>query len=168
MKRVRSEKALPAVLLLVAFVGATAISVRVPGAHAQRSDPDNKPALEFTVKRGGEETKVSMYYGSGVYKFTATDTTGTRDVNPLRPGTQLTAACDAKQQICKRVKIEGGGTIKICVCKAKEGTTALLLPAVQKVREAAGGGGGGGGGGCTTEKPCCYEDQKLQMSICYP
>ena len=63
---------------------------------------------------------------------TATDSAGTRSFKRLD---KLTIPCKDEQKECKTVETEGGILIGVCYCKNTQ--TALLLPAVQKVRAAA-------------------------------
>lgn len=133
------------------------------GAMAQTSTQQGT-LVEFSARQGEARTKVAMEVERGkVIKVSATDADGTRNVPRLKPDAKLTLPCAEAEKSCESIRVLNGPTVNVCVCKAQ---TALLLPAVQKVREAA--GGGGGGGACTASSPCCYEDHKLQMSICYP
>lgn len=150
-------------LVLTAGLGFAVGSNMPVGALAQTS-PQQVTHVEFGARQGEARTKISMDVQSGqVIKLTATDADGTRQVPLLKPDDKLALPCAGTEQTCEVIRVLNGPAVKVCACQAQ---TALLLPAVQKVREAA--GGGGGGSLCTTEKPCCYEDHKLQMSICYP
>lgn len=163
-----------------ALVVAAAALVASFVSAAQTPQPRNRkarPGFEFSAKRGDVETKIRMYFERGVLKkITATDAGGTRTLKTVKPGGRLAQPCAAAERTCETFKLEGGGTYKACACKSEE-LMALLVPAPQWIREAAGDIGGGGGGGgdgggggafCTPQKPCCYEDEKLQMSICHP
>ena len=165
-----------AALALAAAVAASLAATAQTGRQPRRGR-DAEPGYEFTARRGDEETKIRMYFrggaSGGIWKVTATDAAGTRTLKAVKPGGRLAQPCDATQRTCETIRLEGGRSYKVCSCKS-ETAVALLLPAVQSIREAAGGGGGGGGGGdgggplCSAQKPCCYEDEKLQMSICHP
>lgn len=141
----------------------------LPGAAARTSTQTAQATtVEFVATQGDKRTNIKIEVERGqVVKMTATDADGTRNVPRLRPDARLTLPCAETEKKCEAIKVLNGPTLKVCVCNTSQ--TALLLPAVQKVREIASGGGGGGGGiSCTVANPCCWEDQKLQMSVCYP
>ncbi len=108
--------------------------------------------------------------------MTATDSAGTRGFKPIDT---LAVPCAEEEKECKTVELENGTLVGVCHCKATQ--TALLLPAVQKVREAAArtqsGPSGGphvkvfsGTTGAAAEggagKPACWADEKLKLGIC--
>lgn len=135
------------------------------GASAQTTQ-GQATTVEFVATQGETRTNIKIEVERGqIVKMTATDADGTRNVPRVRAGEKLTMPCAEADKKCELIKVENGPTLKVCVCKTSQ--TALLLPAIQKVREAA-GSGGGGGSSCTVANPCCYEDHKLQMSVCYP
>lgn len=147
-----------------------------PGVGLTKVGPGTL-ALNYIVRRDDGETKVeARVEGGALKKVTATDAAGTRTLKPVKPGGRLAEPCDATGQAVRSLTLEDGLVVKIGVCKTR--LVALLLPAVQKVREAAarsqsGGSSTGaanrvsGGASCTAEKPCCFEDEKLGMHVCW-
>ena len=130
-------------------------------AFSQTRSTNEPPAIEFTVKKGDAETKVKMFVERGVItRVVATNAAGSRTIPRARAGAKIALPCSDENKICETITLESGKVIKVCICK--QDATALLLPAVQKVRDFA------GGGACTAAHPCCWEDHELQMSICYP
>jgi hypothetical protein len=130
----------------------------IPAQNGARDEPT---AIEFTVKRGNARTRVKMFVERGVItRVVATNAAGSRTIPLAKAGTKIALACE-ENKICQTIRLESGQTIKVCICK--QDGTALLVPAVQKVREI-----GSGGSRCTEPNPCCWEDHDLQMSICHP
>jgi hypothetical protein len=129
--------------------------------------------LNYVVKRDDGETKVEVLFERGALKkATATDAAGTRTLKPVKPGARLAEPCGAEGQTVKSLTLEDGLVVKVGVCKTR--LQGLLLPAVQKVREAAARSKSGssnkrvsGGASCTEEKPCCFKDEKLGMHVCW-
>jgi hypothetical protein len=134
-------------------------------------------ALNYVVRRDDGETKVEAQVERGALKkVTATDAAGMRTLKSVKPGGRLAEPCGAAGQAVRSLTLEDGQVVKIGVCKRR--LVALLLPAVQKVREAAARSQSAssttgatnrvsGGASCTAEKPCCFEDEKLGMHVCW-
>lgn len=133
-------------------------------------------ALNYIVRRDDGETKVeARIEGGALKKVTATDAAGTRTLKSVKAGGRLAEPCGTAGQAVRSLTLEEGQTFKIGVCKAR--LVALLLPAVQKIREAAARSKSdsstgaanrvSGGASCTAEKPCCFEDEKLGMHVCW-
>jgi hypothetical protein len=146
-----------------------------PGVSLTKVGPGTL-ALNYIVRRDDGETKVEVQVERGaVKKVTATDAAGTRTLKPVKPGVRLAEPCGAEGQAVRSLTLEDGQVVKIGVCKTR--LVALLLPAVQKVREAAarsqsassssGNNRISGGASCTEDKPCCFEDAKLGMHVCW-
>jgi hypothetical protein len=144
-----------------------------PGVGLTKVGPGTL-ALNYVVRRDDGDTKVEVMVERGaVKKVTATDAVGTRTLKPVKPGGRLAEPCDAEGQTIKSLTLEDGQTVKVGLCKAR--LVALLLPAVQKVREAAARSKStssnntriSGGASCTVDKPCCFEDEKLGMNVCW-
>lgn len=131
--------------------------------------------LNYVVKRDDGETKVEVLVERGeVKKVTATDAAGTRTLKSVKPGGRLAQPCDAEEQTHESLTLEDGQVIKVGICKTR--LIALLLPAVQKIREAANRSKStksgnynrvSGSASCTEDKPCCFEDEKLGMNVCW-
>jgi len=154
---------------LRAALGVVALVSLIAAAVAQEGGKVARRPFAFSAKRAGKETKLKIHFEGGrIARVTAAEGKETRNFVPVEPGGKLAQPCAAEERKCENVTLEDGRMVRVCTCKTA--AVALLLPAVQKVREAAGGGGGGGGGGveCTEAKPCCWEDHKLQMSVCHP
>jgi hypothetical protein len=129
--------------------------------------------LNYLVKRDDGDTKVEALFERGALKkVTATDGAGTRTLKPVKPGLPLAQPCAAEEQARESLTLEDGQVVKVGVCKTR--LQGLLLPAVQKVREAAARSKSNspnkrisGGASCTEDKPCCFEDEKLGMNVCW-
>lgn len=132
--------------------------------------------LNYIVRRDDGETKVeARIEGGALKKVTATDAAGARTLKPVKAGGRLAEPCDAVGQAVRSLTLEDGQVVKIGVCKMR--LVALLLPAVQKVRDTAARSQSAststnnnrvsGGASCTEDKPCCFEDEKLGMHVCW-
>jgi hypothetical protein len=145
-----------------------------PGVGLTKTGP-GRLALNYVVKREDGETKVQVLVERGaVKKVTAADARGTRTLKSVKPGAGRAQPCDAAGQTRESLTLEEGQVIDVDACTS--GLVALLLPAVQNIREAAGrsksddGSGStriSGGASCTKDKPCCFEDEKLKMRVCW-
>jgi hypothetical protein len=143
-----------------------------PGVGLTKLSP-GRLALNAIVKRDDGETKVEILVeGGAVKKVTATDAAGTRTLKPVKASARRAQPCDAQGQARESLTLEDGLVIKVDACKS--GLVALLVPAVQKIREAAARTKSNSsnnriasGASCTEAKPCCFEDEKLGMNVCW-
>jgi hypothetical protein len=174
---VTSAKAVGFTLALAAALLPT--PVPAPQASAQRIE--GKPQqVKLDFKQGNKKTGIKLFVERGVLtKVTATDSAGTR--NMKRTG-KLTVACPDGEQECKTVELEDGTRVDACYCKGSDAILiALLVPAVQRIREASGGSqttnsgsaphvkvfdGTTGAGRSAARKADCWTDEKLKLSFC--
>ena len=163
---------------------ALAAALLVTPAATPQAPPQNvkvKPQqVKLDFKQGNKKTGIKLYVERGVLtKVTATDSAGTRD---MKRTDTLAVPCPDEARECKTVELEDGTLVDACYCKGSDAILiGLLLPAVQKVREAAGRSqtGNSGGGphvkvfdGRTgavqgdVRKAACWADEKLKLSFC--
>ncbi|HLL14212.1 MAG TPA: hypothetical protein VK388_03970 [Pyrinomonadaceae bacterium] len=148
-----------------------------PGVGITKVGPGTL-TLNYVIRRNDGDTKVELIAERGaVKKVTATDASGRRTLKPVKGDVRLaqqSQPCGADGQTEKSLTLEDGQVVKVKACNAI--LIGILLPAVQTIREPAArskpaGGSSrvaaGGGARCTAEKPCCFEDEKLGMSVCW-
>ena len=175
-----STTGVKAVGLTLALAAALlAPATRTPQASAQSIE--SKPQqVKLDFKQGNKKTGLKLFVERGVLtKVTATDSAGTRD---MKRTDKLAVPCPDGERECKTVELEDGTRADACYCKGSdEVLVALLVPAVQRIREAAsssqtsnsGGGprvrvfdGRTGQNQVDDQKMICWADEKLKLSIC--
>jgi hypothetical protein len=170
-------KAVGLTLALAAALLAT--PAPTPSAPAQNiKGKSQQVRLDF--KQGDKKTGLKLSVERGMLtKVTATDSAGTRN---LKRTNNLTVPCPDEARECKTVELEDGTSVDACYCKGSDAIlVALLVPAVQRVREAAsssqtadsGGGprvrvfdGNTGAMKDDSRKATCWADEKLKLSFC--
>lgn len=166
---------------LTLALAAALIATPAPAPQAPSQSVKAKPQqVKLDFRQGDKKTGLKLFVERGALtKVTATDSAGTRD---LKRTDKLTVPCPDEERECKTVELEDGTLVDACYCKGSDAILiGLLLPAVQKVREAAGrsqtnNSGGGprvkvfdGSTGVATDdarKAVCWADEKLKLSFC--
>lgn len=162
------------VVVLALAAAAAMLAAPAPAPRAQNESVEAKPRqLKLEVRQGKKKTGLKLFVERGeLTKITATDSAGTRGLKQID---KLAVPCAEEGKECKTVELENGTLVAVCYCKDTQ--TALLLPAVQKVREAAARSSSGprvkvfdGRTGEAAEgaekKTLCWADEKLRLSIC--
>lgn len=153
-----------------------------PRTATARTLEVKKEVVELEVRQGSRKTEIKMFVENGkVVKVVAKDGDGERVLTRVGRSSPAKVACEGRNNKCKSVELASGEHIKVCFCT--DDATAELAVELMTKSLAAGGNTaqprhrlfalvdrdpGGGGGSCTEAHPCCYEDYKLQMSVCYP
>lgn len=170
-------KALGLTLALAAALLATPAPIPQSPARGGAGKPQQ---VKLDFNQGDKKTGLKLFVERGALtKVTATDSTGTRN---MKRTDKISVPCADGVQECKTIELEDGTLVDACYCKGSDAILiGLLLPAVQKVREAAGGsqtnnsGGGprvrvfdGATGAVQGEarKAVCWTDEKLKLSFC--
>jgi hypothetical protein len=155
-------------------LAAALLAIPYSPSRAQTQRVEAKPQqVKLDVKQGNKKTGLKLFVERGeLTKITATDSAGTRSLKRID---KLAVPCADEEKECKTVELENGTLVGVCYCKGTQ--TALLLPAVQKIREAAARSSAGphvkvfdGRTGAEAQadgrKPACWADEKLKLSIC--
>lgn len=170
-------KAVGLTLALAAALLATPAATPQAPAQKVKAKPQQ---VKLDFKQGNKNTGIKLYVEDGVLtKVTTTDSAGTRD---MKRTDKLAVPCPDEERECKTVELEDGTLVDACYCKGSDAILiGLLLPAVQKVREAAsrsqtGNTGGGprvrvfdgktGAAHDEARKAVCWADEKLKLSFC--
>lgn len=175
-----SATGMKAVGLTLALAAALiAMPVRTPQQPARNVEA--KPQqVKLDFKQGNKKTGLKLFVERGALaKVTASDSAGTRN---LKRTDKLAVPCPDEERECKTVELEDGTLVDACYCKGSDAILiGLLLPAVQKVREAAsrsqtsnsGGGprvrvfdGNTGAAQSDDRKAACWADEKLKLTFC--
>jgi|GEM_PF-7109922 len=174
---VSGVKAAGLTLALAAALLATPAATQKTPAQSVEAKPQQ---VKLDFKQGNKKTGLKLFVEGGVLtKVTATDSAGTRD---MKRTDKLAVPCPDGERECKTVELEDGTRADACYCKGSDGVLiALLVPAVQRVREAASStqNSASGGGphvkvfdGSTVQsqgddqKMVCWADEKLKLGIC--
>jgi hypothetical protein len=150
-------------------------------SRAQSQSAEAKPQqVKLDFQQGNKKTGLKLFLERGALaKVTATDSAGTRN---MKRTDKLAVPCPDGERECKTVELEDGTSVDACYCKGSDSILiALLVPAVQKIREAAsrsqtgdqGGGprvkvfdGNTGAAGDSERKMTCWADEKLKLTFC--
>lgn len=169
------------VVCLTLALAAVLLAMPAPTRQATAQNIESKPQqVRLDFKRGNKKTNLKLFVERGALsKVTATDSGGTRD---MKRTDRLTVPCPDEERECKTIELEDGTGVDACYCKGSDAIlVALLVPAVQRVREAAsrsqtGNSGGGprvrvfdgntGAVHAETRKAVCWADEKLKLSFC--
>lgn len=169
------------VVCLTLALAAALLATPAPTPQSPAQSLEGKPQqVKLDFKQGKKKTGLKLFIERGALtKVTATDSAGTRE---LKRTENLAISCPDEQRECKTVELEDGTGVDACYCKGSDSVLiALLVPAVQRIREAGGRSqtGNSGGGprvrvfdGNTgamkgeARKAACWADEKLKLSFC--
>jgi hypothetical protein len=170
-----------AALTLVFATAFAATLAPLAPSWAQGQSVEAKPQqVKLDFQQGKKKTGLKLFLERGALaKVTATDSAGTRN---MKRTDKLAVPCPDEEKECKIVETENGTFVDACYCKGSDSILiALLVPAVQKVREAAarsqtsdqGGGprvkvfdGNTGAAEDSERKMTCWADEKLKLTFC--
>jgi hypothetical protein len=179
LRRNFSAPGVKAVGLTLALAAAL-LATPAPTPQATAQSIAGKPQqVRLDFKQGNKKTGLKLFVERGVLtKVTATDPAGTRD---MKRTDKLTVPCPDEERECKTVELEDGTSLDACYCKGSDAIlVALLVPAVQKIREAASRSQTSTSGGPHVRvfdgrtgavkgeerKAVCWADEKLKLSFC--
>jgi len=165
---------------LTLALAAALLATPAPTPQASTQSIAGKPQqVRLDFKQGNKKTDLKLFVERGALtKVTATDSAGTRN---MKRTDKLTVPCPDEESECKTVELEDRTLIDACYCKGSDAILiGLLLPAVQKVREAASRSqttnsgsphvrvfdGRTGAVKGEARKSACWADEKLKLSFC--
>jgi hypothetical protein len=166
---------------LTLALAAALLATPAPSPQAQAQRVEAKPQqVKLDFKQGNKNTGLKLFVERGALtKVTATDSAGTRN---MKRTDKITVPCAGDEKECKTVELEDGTLVDACYCKGSDAILiALLVPAVQRIREAGGSAQSPGNGGgprvrvfdgatgavkADARKAVCWADEKLKLSFC--
>lgn len=157
--------------ILAACLALTLGLVLTPQAHSREFQPP--PSYKFTVKNGNYKTDIKVTVANGrITTVSGTNSSGTFKFKTVRAG-EKSKVTGGRGQTRKCAGLRPGNDLKWTFCFYVDGgsnPTAAWSDYLFEIEtidgESGDGGGGGGGGGGTPSH--CWEDEKLQMTICDP
>jgi hypothetical protein len=170
-----------ALTLVFAAAFVATLAPLAPSRAQEAQSVEAKPQqVKLDFQKGNKKTGLKLFLERGALaKVTATDSAGTRN---MKRTDKLAVPCPDGERECKTVELEDGTSVDACYCKGSDAILiALLVPAVQKVREAAarsqtsdqGGGprvkvfdGNTGAAEDSERKMTCWADEKLKLTFC--
>lgn len=143
----------------------------VTGRMAQRTETRRPPVYKLSIKDGDSKTSLKITAPRGrIASVSGTNERGTFNFKRVKKGERPRLVAGPSRVLkCARLIPDGGSHWTVCFTVA--GDTGDPTAAfdyfldLDYVKGESGGGSGGGGGGAPSN---CWEDHKLQMSICDP